>query len=37
MKQKVLVAMSMAVEAELIFLDEPTIGLDTISRRQVWK
>lgn len=37
MKQKVLVAMSMAVEAELLFLDEPTIGLDPISRRQVWK
>jgi ABC-2 type transport system ATP-binding protein len=37
MKQKVLVAMSMAIEAELLFLDEPTIGLDPISRRQVWK
>ena len=37
MKQKVLVAMAMAVEAELLFLDEPTIGLDPISRRQVWK
>ncbi|HJT48529.1 MAG TPA: ABC transporter ATP-binding protein [Nitrososphaeraceae archaeon] len=36
MKQKILVAMAMAAEAELLFLDEPTIGLDPISRRQVW-
>ena len=36
MKQKVLVAMAMATNAELLFLDEPTIGLDPISRRQVW-
>jgi ABC-2 type transport system ATP-binding protein len=37
MKQKILVAMSMATDADLFFLDEPTIGLDPISRRQVWK
>lgn len=36
MKQKILVAMSMATNADLLFLDEPTIGLDPISRRQVW-
>ncbi|MCI0563515.1 MAG: ABC transporter ATP-binding protein, partial [Nitrososphaera sp.] len=36
MKQKVLVAMAMATDAELLFLDEPTIGLDPVSRRQVW-
>lgn len=36
MKQKVLVAMAMAVDAEVLFLDEPTIGLDPLSRRQVW-
>ena len=36
MKQKVLVAMAMSVDAELLFLDEPTIGLDPVSRRQVW-
>ena len=36
MKQKILVAMAMAPDAELLFLDEPTIGLDPISRRQVW-
>jgi ABC-2 type transport system ATP-binding protein len=36
MKQKILVAMAMATDAELLFLDEPTIGLDPVSRRQVW-
>ena len=36
MKQKILVAMAMATNAELLFLDEPTIGLDPVSRRQVW-
>jgi ABC-2 type transport system ATP-binding protein len=36
MKQKILVAMAMASDAELLFLDEPTIGLDPVSRRQVW-
>ncbi len=36
MKQKILVAMALAVDAKLLFLDEPTIGLDPVSRRQVW-
>ena len=36
MKQKILVAMATAVNADLLFLDEPTIGLDPVSRRQVW-
>src|SRR5215217_2675250 len=36
MKQKILVAMAMASDAQLLFLDEPTIGLDPVSRRQVW-
>jgi ABC-2 type transport system ATP-binding protein len=36
MKQKILVAMAMASDARLLFLDEPTIGLDPVSRRQVW-
>ena len=36
MKQKVLLAMAMATNAQLLFLDEPTIGLDPVSRRQVW-
>ncbi len=36
MKQRVIVAMAIATEAELIFLDEPTIGLDPLNRRRVW-
>jgi ABC-2 type transport system ATP-binding protein len=36
MRQKTLVAMAMAADAQLLFLDEPTIGLDPVSRRQVW-
>ena len=36
MKQKILVAMATAVDVDLYFLDEPTIGLDPVSRRQVW-
>lgn len=36
MKQKILVAMAMATDSQLLFLDEPTIGLDPLSRRQVW-
>ena len=35
-KRKVLVAMVLASDAEVVFLDEPTTGLDPISRRQLW-
>ncbi|MFA5573336.1 MAG: ABC transporter ATP-binding protein [Candidatus Bathyarchaeia archaeon] len=35
-KRKVLIATVTASEAEIIFLDEPTTGLDPISRRQLW-
>jgi ABC-2 type transport system ATP-binding protein len=37
MKRKVLVAMILSTDAEVIFLDEPTTGLDTISRREFWE
>jgi ABC-2 type transport system ATP-binding protein len=37
LRQRTLVAMALATDAELIFLDEPTIGLDPIARRAVWK
>jgi ABC-2 type transport system ATP-binding protein len=37
MKQKILVSMAMATDSKLLFLDEPTIGLDPVSRRQIWK
>jgi len=36
-KQRVIVAMAIATDAELLFLDEPSIGLDPISRRKVWE
>ncbi|MEM2910535.1 MAG: ABC transporter ATP-binding protein [Nitrososphaerota archaeon] len=36
LKRKVLVAMAVATEADAIFLDEPTTGLDPIARRLVW-
>ena len=36
MKQRVLVAMALATTAELVFLDEHTIGLDPLNRRKVW-
>jgi ABC-2 type transport system ATP-binding protein len=35
-KRKVLVATALASEATLIFLDEPTTGLDFISRKELW-
>jgi ABC-2 type transport system ATP-binding protein len=37
MKQRVIVAMAIRTDAELIFLDEPTIGLDPLNRRRVWE
>jgi ABC-2 type transport system ATP-binding protein len=36
LKQRVIVAMAIRTDAELIFLDEPTIGLDPLNRRRVW-
>ena len=36
MKRKVLVATVLASEADILFLDEPTTGLDPISRREFW-
>jgi ABC-2 type transport system ATP-binding protein len=35
-KRKVLVATVMASEASVIFLDEPTTGLDPLSRSELW-
>lgn len=35
-KRKVLVATALASEATLIFMDEPTTGLDFISRKELW-
>lgn len=36
MKRKIFVAMALASDAEIVFLDEPTVGLDPISRMEVW-
>ena len=36
MKRKVFVAMALAANADLTFLDEPTTGLDPVSRFEVW-
>ncbi|EET89963.1 MAG: ABC transporter ATP-binding protein [Candidatus Micrarchaeales archaeon] len=35
-KRKVFVAMALASDAEMVFLDEPTTGLDPLSRFEVW-
>jgi ABC-2 type transport system ATP-binding protein len=37
MRRKVMVATVLSSEADVIFLDEPTTGLDPISRREFWK
>ena len=36
LKQRVIVAMAIATDAEIVFLDEPSIGLDPVNRRRVW-
>ncbi len=36
-RRKVLVATVLSSDADIIFLDEPTTGLDPISRRELWK
>jgi ABC-2 type transport system ATP-binding protein len=35
MKRKIFVAMAVASQAEIVFLDEPTTGLDPLSRMEV--
>jgi ABC-2 type transport system ATP-binding protein len=37
MKRKVLVAMVVAADADFVFLDEPSTGLDPISRQELWR
>ncbi len=37
LRRRVLCAMVLASDADLLFLDEPTTGLDPIARREVWE
>lgn len=37
LRQRILVAMALATEAQILFLDEPTLGLDPLARRNIWK
>jgi len=36
-RRRVLIAMALAVPAEVYFLDEPTVGLDPVARRETWE
>jgi ABC-2 type transport system ATP-binding protein len=36
-RRRILCAMVLSSDAELLFLDEPTTGLDPIARREVWQ
>jgi ABC-2 type transport system ATP-binding protein len=36
LRRRAMVAMILATDAELVFLDEPTTGLDPVARREVW-
>jgi len=36
LRQRTLVAMALSTDAELLFLDEPTIGLDAVTRLRIW-
>jgi len=36
LRQRVIIGMAMTSDPELLFLDEPTIGLDPLGRRSVW-
>jgi ABC-2 type transport system ATP-binding protein len=37
LRQRILIAMTIVCDVDLMFLDEPTIGLDPVGRRKVWQ
>jgi len=37
LRQRVLIAMALVSNAEVMLLDEPTIGLDPLARREIWE
>ena len=36
LRQRILLAMALATYAKLVFLDEPTLGLDAVNQRKIW-
>jgi ABC-2 type transport system ATP-binding protein len=36
LRQRIMIGMTIACDVDLMFLDEPTIGLDPLGRRRVW-
>ena len=36
-QRKLSIAMALITEPKVLFLDEPTLGLDVLARRELWK